>query len=374
MTFDISHFDISHFGVAETLSCSSRLRDVVRSHTTAEALAAAMCTYLFGALVDGADHPACPLIRCYVTHPYASLPADDQAFARGLTGDPTQWPNLKCLTLLGTRGDRDEWNDRRSSRGHRAIPIPTVAMVQKAPMIAQLFLQMGVDLPSLVEPAPELIGDSVKRIYNVFYVGNAHGSAHIPAQEEFVERYGVQSVIGFGGALPWGEHFAVILFSRVHIAEATVGRFRSLALAIRGELLKFDVEHVFAGSTAAEMEKSMARAPLPSPDAVARSRSAGEFRAFMDSRRVDWRVWAILPTSAESARMNRSEATSTSAVRHTPARVAVSARWKDGWLLFEANREQRRLSPIPDEWFDAPAGALEEMCGRATPVPRAADF
>ena len=42
----------------------------------------------------------------------------------------------------------------------------------------------------------------------------AAGSPYIPAQEDFVQPVGIRSVLGFGGMLPGGDIFVVILFSR----------------------------------------------------------------------------------------------------------------------------------------------------------------
>jgi hypothetical protein len=365
-------FDISQLGVAETLASTSLLNQATANTTTVEALARAVCEWLYEQMADASQHPACPLIRFYITHPYSSLLPDDQRFARTLlTADPSSFPNLKCLTLLGTRGDVAEWNDRRTSRGHRAIPLPTSSVVEKAPMIAQLFLQMGVPLSSLIRPAPELVTDPAKRVYNVFYVGQARGSAHIPAQQEFVERYGVESVIGFGGALPWGEHFAVILFSRVHIPQSTAGRFKSLALTVRARLLGFDVDRVFTPSPRISGTRKAVVPDNATQQALADTQIAPSqgSRTFSDSAGVEWKVWAIVPTQAHGSLMR----TATPGISvMTPERDAADrgrlARWQSGWLLFESTLGSRRLTPIPERWIDANDTLLEEMCSRAKRV------
>jgi hypothetical protein len=55
----------------------------------------------------------------------------------------------------------------------------------------------------------------------------------VPAQESFVIPYGIQSVVGFGGALRSGDIFAVIMFSRVPIPPDTAQLFRTLSLNVK---------------------------------------------------------------------------------------------------------------------------------------------
>jgi hypothetical protein len=80
----------------------------------------------------------------------------------------------------------------------------------------------------------------------VFYVSEATGSPYIPAQKEFVEPYGVRSVVGFGGLLPEGDLFAVILFARVLIPRDTAEMFKPLALAAKLSVLSFAKGPIFA--------------------------------------------------------------------------------------------------------------------------------
>ena len=63
---------------------------------------------------------------------------------------------------------------------------------------------------------------------------------HIPAQREFVERYDIASVVGFGGLLRSGELYAVIFFSRVTVPPESAARFRTIALDSRSALYNVD--------------------------------------------------------------------------------------------------------------------------------------
>jgi hypothetical protein len=67
---------------------------------------------------------------------------------------------------------------------------------------------------------------------------------YIPAQE-FGVPYCVRSVVGFGGFLPPGELFAVVLFSRVPVSRDTAALFRALALRVRLAFLPFSITRIF---------------------------------------------------------------------------------------------------------------------------------
>jgi hypothetical protein len=349
-------FDISRLTVADTLLCSTQLRIAIEPEGSVVAVARQAFSFLADAFRDARGERAIKLARMYVTHPYARLAPEDQLFARNLLNSPVaRWPFLKCLTLLATRGAQDEWNDRTASRGHRAIPLPTTAILEQAPMIAQLFLQMGVELSAVLKPETALIADLTKRTYNVFHVPKALGSAYIPAQDEFVRRHGVESVIGFGGALPWGEHFAVVLFSRVPIGAASATRFKSFALDIKARLLKSAIEDVFdsAQPVAPLPARPAPETPFetePAQPSVTPTQRTNAFRQFRDAGGVEWNVWAVA-ASAPNLLRSRSD------------------RWQGGWLLFESSKESRRLSPIPENWDAARDRELEALCAQARRGP-----
>jgi hypothetical protein len=240
-------FDIANFSVPNMLRCSREIRRTATSCSTMEDAANSVVRYLYEAFVDPASgERACALVRFYKTHAFGLLEPDTRQFARGQLGTTTADDAMKCLTLLATIGEEPAWCDRRRSRGHQAIPLPSAEIVEQAPMIAQLVKQLGLDISTLVHPsAPILSRKLEKRSYNVFHVETAGGSPYIPAQE-FVERYGIRSVIGFGGLLRTGDLFSVILFSRVHVDADSAERFRNVSLDVKYALFAFRDDQVFA--------------------------------------------------------------------------------------------------------------------------------
>lgn len=240
-------YDLSRFGLREMLGCGLGLRRAAADAATMEEAAQRICRYLYEELRAPDTHRhQCVLVRCYKTHPFGGLEPELQGYVRRRMPGEEPDADMKCLTLLATAGEEPAWNDRRASRGHRAIPLPTPQIVEQAPMIAQLIRQFGLDLAEVVRPSREVTRDLLGKTYGIFHVEDARGSPYIPAQDEFVEPYGVRAVIGFGGSLRTGDLYATILFSRVAVPPTSAERFRTLALDVKGLLFTYDDEHVFA--------------------------------------------------------------------------------------------------------------------------------
>ena len=244
---------LKSFGLTEMLRCSVALRHAAAGARSMEDAAQRICRYLyseFGTVssaagaserIGGGD---CALVRLYKTHPYARLEPSLRRFADKALGDMKPRQAMRCLTLLGSAGDEPEWNDRTTSRGHRAIPLPSPRIVERAPMVAQLIRQFGLDLADVVSPSPEFVREMAGRSYGVFHVEDAVGSPFIPAQD-FVAQHGIRSVIGFGGSLRSADIFATLMFSRVEISPEVAERFRTIALDVKSALFNFDDDQVF---------------------------------------------------------------------------------------------------------------------------------
>jgi hypothetical protein len=117
-------------------------------------------------------------------------------------------------------------------------------MVRQAPMISRLIEEMGLEIRDLLAPDPTFLHEGAGKSYNVFHVPEARNSPYIPAQEDFVVKYGIRSVIGFGGLLGDGEFFAVIMFSRGPIPQSSAARFRNIALDLKAAIHPFVLPHV----------------------------------------------------------------------------------------------------------------------------------
>lgn len=238
-------YQLTPSGLRGMTQLGAELREMGRGARSMEEVANRVVWHLYENVVDASQQPACVLVRFFKTHPFGELDRSLQQFAANLLGGKPASPTMQCLVLLATAGMRPEWNDRRLSQGHQAIPLPDEHAVASIPMIARLIRQFGVDVAAVVNPDPALLVDTGLTTFNVFHVPDAVGSPYVPAQQEFVVPCGVRSVLGFGGSFPSGGLFAVILFSRVPIDRATAEQFKTIALAVKLAVVPFE-DRVFA--------------------------------------------------------------------------------------------------------------------------------
>jgi two-component system NtrC family sensor kinase len=239
-------WNLERFGFTQMMECRAGVRALFENEpaTTAEA-AQRLDDYLYRELVDDAGQPACALVRTFKTHDFGDLPPDLRTFARRIAPEVDAQPRTRCLVLIGTTGDLADWRSRELSRGHRCIPLVSEKMVASAPMIARLIQQLGVSITDVIRPDPGLLLDRTETASNVFYVPQALGSPYIVAQKEFVERYRIRSVIGFGGMISSTDLLATILFTKVPIPPDVADLFKVIGLNVRLALMPFARKQLF---------------------------------------------------------------------------------------------------------------------------------
>ncbi|PZR78916.1 MAG: hypothetical protein DLM65_11850, partial [Candidatus Aeolococcus gillhamiae] len=113
--------------------------------------------------------------------------------------------------------------------------------------------QFGLDPSAVVAPRAAVDGTGSDRSFDVFHVADAVGSPLIPDQDDFVVPYAIRSVIGFGGVLPSGSAFAVVLFTTVAVPRESASMFAPLALSVKVGILPFDDGRVFDDEPCAEV-------------------------------------------------------------------------------------------------------------------------
>jgi two-component system NtrC family sensor kinase len=256
-------YDLNQFTLETMSKCSLALRQLGKHAESMEEAGQEITQYLYEHLIDHeTQQKSCALIRLFTTPAYRELTPDLQESARRVLGNRDIPPALKCLTLLASTGDRPEWNSRHQSRGHCVVPLINQAAIAKIPMISQLIQQLGIDPSALLKPDSSLIMDLEQQIYNVFHVPEAVGSPYIPAQTQFVIPHKIKSVVGFGGFLPSGSMFAIILFLKVPTAPAALDLVRPLALSVKTTILPFDHGKIFADSQQSGRNNDLAAAAV----------------------------------------------------------------------------------------------------------------
>jgi hypothetical protein len=232
--------DLTRFTLRDMTACGATLRKLGAGAADLRAVAERTVRHLYDHLRSGpAGDRACALVRFFQTQPFEKLDEPLQACARYHLGGGTPRPGMNCLVLIATVGDAPAWNSPDASAGHRAIPLRSAEMLTHLPMIAQMVKQFGLEADHLVAPDPSLLLAAEQHSYNVFHVPEARGSPYVPAQEDFVLPWGIRSVLGFGGLLPTGQLFAVILFAKCPISRETAEMFKPLALSVKLAVLPF---------------------------------------------------------------------------------------------------------------------------------------
>ena len=181
-------FDLERFTLRDMAELGRVLRRIGEGAGCMEEVADRVVRTLHEKLVDpSSGGRACGLVRFFKTHDYGELSEDLRRFADAqLASAAVASPEMKCLTLLATAGEKPAWNSREASIAHQAIPLASREIVNQAPMISRLLSDLGVEIEALLKRAPELLVEPEPSSFNVFYVPEASGSAFIPAQDDFV--------------------------------------------------------------------------------------------------------------------------------------------------------------------------------------------
>ena len=239
-------YDINHFTIKEMTECGKALRMIGEGAKSMEEVADRIVRYLYDNLIDGeTGMRACALVRLFKTHSYEELDTELQEFAQHMLGNNQPYPGMKCMVLLATSGEEQQWQSRRTSAGHKAIPLPSEEAINQIPMFLPLIEQFGMKVDMLIKPDPRFLLDLEQRAYNVYYVPEALGNPYIPAQKGFIVPYRIRSILGFGGLLPSGDMFAVPMFFKVPVSREVADLFRPISLNVKIAILPFE-KAVFA--------------------------------------------------------------------------------------------------------------------------------
>jgi hypothetical protein len=233
---------LSEFHPGDMADCTGAIRCMGSSASSMDEVSEQLVRYFYENLVIDlrAKQKACVLVRFFQVLPYAALTQEQKRAADDAYKAALGPPSMRCMVLRATAGDEPAWNSPAQSVSHHAIPLPSEDLVRQMPMISQLIEDLGLRVSDVLKPPDRIVLGKSEDDYQTFLVQDALGSSIIPAQEQFVIPYGVKSVLGFGGLLPSGNLFAVILFSKVRIKRDTADMFRCLALATYVAVMKFD--------------------------------------------------------------------------------------------------------------------------------------
>lgn len=227
--------------MSDIVECGMKVRRLGSHAASMEDAAGEVVRYFFDNFLDSQNaEKACVLVRLFKTHDADGLPMPLRKLSNAILEKKVDPGAYKCFTLLASAGINDVWMDRKKSKAHKVIPLPSKEVVYRIPMMRNLLKQMGLDVQTVIKPDPKIILDLAKKTFNVFHVPDAVDSPYLPAQDDFVKPFGVRSVLGFGGVLPSGNVFVLIIFSRTRITQNIAAMFNPLALNVKIAIMPFE--------------------------------------------------------------------------------------------------------------------------------------
>jgi hypothetical protein len=225
------------------------MRDAALNSQTVEAAAQAVLDVFYARSQD-----TVALARIFLSQPFSRLPEKNQHFVESLVrskGVNGLQPSTPVLTLLGTRGEAPDWNDRLKSKGHVGIPL-LPGLVRELPMITGLLKSLGIELREgesrLGMGAPTAaVFSGMFRVADASTGTDGAGRKVIPAQD-FVSDFGIHTVFGIGGLyLSVDSMLAMLVFCREVVDESVVrqlvpfaSNFAAMtsAMIMRGDVLR----------------------------------------------------------------------------------------------------------------------------------------
>lgn len=136
----------------------------------------------------------------------------------------------KDKVLIASAGEEADWNDRRKSKGHVGIPLVSSVFIQQIPMMMRLMSEITGGLDWIDSKDYDIQKRIMGDFSGTFFVNyaakeqDAEGRYIITAQD-FVEKYGVQSVFGLGGGYKNGSFSVLIVFTREELEKSTAFSF-----------------------------------------------------------------------------------------------------------------------------------------------------
>jgi hypothetical protein len=244
--------DIEHFTLADMSLLGAALRRRGEEAARMAECADRIVRHLYESLRTREGARSCASARFFKTHPAADLPANLQIFqppahsstyaevagTAGAAGAASSSTN--CLVLLAKVGLDPPGDDALLSSGTGAA-WPMGDALRAAPSFRSLIDQFGLDISSVASPEAASVygGEASHKACGVFRTEDVPGA---------IAAEGVRSILGFGGLLPSGSLFFVLLYLRSVIAQAHAAMFKPIGINVKMALLPFDGRPLFAGT------------------------------------------------------------------------------------------------------------------------------
>ncbi len=218
------------------LSCGAEIRQFGLESDSVEEAGERIVRYLYDHLLSADGQRASVMVRLFKSLRFDQL---DDELKRYASKNFNGFADSRHLALIASAGDLPGWNDRRQSKSHRLIPLSNPdLLLEKMPMMAEFIQSLGYN-SHWIGSAEDEVKPSVRDLDknpNVFYVPEALDSPVIYDQE-MVRRFGIRSVLGYGGPLNSASFFCVVVFSKVFVPRKRLQLFQPLSLSTKTALI-----------------------------------------------------------------------------------------------------------------------------------------
>lgn len=191
------------------------------------------------------------LVRVFAIVPFGELPDRNRQWVRNLAQAKHVVDDLNedtmVLSLVGTHGDEEAWNDIRTSEGHVGIPLTSSDFVSAVPMFARLLKDLEVNELLVLQDGSS--GSSAKGS-KTFHVPHAKQTVdsegrHVVPAQDFVEEHKIHTVFGVGGPHAEGSKNVIltIFFTKEDLPRETAESFEALMDDFTDSIAHFIDEH-----------------------------------------------------------------------------------------------------------------------------------
>lgn len=145
-----------------------------------------------------------------------------------------------ALALMASSGDEPQWNSRKTSVNRRAIPIDK----GMSPMFQGIFYDLGFSWEGYSEDTVPKYAEDSDSVTRLFHVEDVSQSSYITDQAQFVQPYGIKSVIALGSRFLDGSAYVMIGFTRITVNDKTASMVSNFAPYLSALLAIYDARGV----------------------------------------------------------------------------------------------------------------------------------
>jgi hypothetical protein len=177
------------------------------------------------------------LARVFTTVRFGALPGPDKQFVKRVATERGCRDELEdqtvVVSLLGTRGRQPSWNHRYQSGSRLGIPLSSTSFIKTIPMLARLLNAADTGVRWIEKQQTRIVAKSFGQMAQLLYVDDAKAAVtddgfKIVANQDFVDRFDVRTVLGLGGVYLNGSYVSVLLFTNELIPQQKAEKFLTL--------------------------------------------------------------------------------------------------------------------------------------------------